>query len=130
VLYLDLDGFKRVNDEHGHEAGDRVLVATADRLAAVAPPGAVVARFGGDELTVLCDPAPSPAELERLAADVTRTVIAPVGPDGLLVGASVGVARTDTRRPDPDELLRRADRAMYAVKSRTGAHRVRARTRT
>jgi diguanylate cyclase (GGDEF)-like protein/PAS domain S-box-containing protein len=115
VVFVDLDGFKAVNDELGHLAGDDLLVGVADRLTALAAPSITVGRAGGDEFVAVTSVAD---DAERFAAAVRA---AAAGPDGLVpggarrVGASVGVAHStpgDTRTT----LLTRADRAMYDVK--------------
>ncbi len=115
VLFCDLDRFKQVNDEYGHQVGDRVLVEVARRLVELSP-GDLVARFGGDEFVLLRPGADEPA-MVALAQRVATTVLAPFGglPDQP-VGVSVGVA---VGRPGetPDEVIARADLAMYGAKS-------------
>jgi diguanylate cyclase (GGDEF)-like protein/PAS domain S-box-containing protein len=117
LLFCDLDGFKVVNDEHGHAVGDRLLAEVALRLAELAEPGDLVSRFGGDEFVVLCPGRPE-TDLRELAERVAQRVRAPfLGPEGpLSIGVSVGIA---VARPGDtaDELIGRADRAMYGAKS-------------
>jgi diguanylate cyclase (GGDEF)-like protein/PAS domain S-box-containing protein len=116
LLFCDLDGFKVVNDEHGHAVGDRLLAEVALRLAEVAGPGELVSRFGGDEFVILCAGRPD-EDLTGLADRVAERVRAPfLGPEGeLSIGVSVGIA---VGRPGDtaDELIGRADRAMYGAK--------------
>ncbi|WP_327001968.1 sensor domain-containing diguanylate cyclase [Dactylosporangium sp. NBC_01737] len=115
VLVIDLDGFKEINDGHGHHAGDHVLTTVASRLTALLHPGDVAARLGGDEFAVL--PAdPRPARVDALAEQIVAGLSAPIGLDGgaLRIGASVGVATGPA--DDPDRLLRDADAAMYRTK--------------
>ncbi|MEO1061734.1 MAG: EAL domain-containing protein [Actinomycetota bacterium] len=121
VLFCDLDGFKAVNDEMGHDAGDELLVEVARRLTQTSLAGDLVARIGGDEF-VLVATRPEPRDLEILADRLVRTVGVPVPIRArtALVGSSVGVA-VATPDLDDDELVRRADAAMYAVKS-SGKH--------
>ena len=127
LLFCDLDGFKVVNDQHGHAVGDRLLAEVALRLAELAAPGDLVSRFGGDEFVILCHGRPE-SDLADLAARVSDRVRAPFdGPEGTLtVGVSVGIA---VGRPGDtaDELISRADRAMYGAK--THPHRQAARPR-
>ena len=127
LVLVDLDGFKGVNDAHGHAAGDAVLVATAARLRTAAGPDALVARLGGDEFAVLVRGADAGADaVTALAGRCAVALGRPVEHDGaLLPGAgSVGTARRLLTGAGPedaaaalDHLLRTADRAMYAVKA-------------
>ena len=117
VIYGDLDGFKPVNDTHGHAAGDRVLVEVADRLRSAVRDDDLLARLGGDEFVVLC-PTRNGVTLDRLAARLREVVAAPVALDGVQVrvGLSVGVA---VRQPGerPHDVLAAADAAMYVDKA-------------
>ncbi|RBY93679.1 sensor domain-containing diguanylate cyclase [Blastococcus sp. TF02-8] len=117
LLFCDLDDFKTVNDEHGHGAGDRLLVEAATRLAEVAGPEHLVARFGGDEFVVFC-PDADEQELRELSTRVSMRLGAPfTGPDGALrIGVSVGAAIGHAGE-SADDVIARADRAMYGAKS-------------
>jgi diguanylate cyclase (GGDEF)-like protein/PAS domain S-box-containing protein len=121
VLFLDLDGFKEVNDTHGHGVGDAVLRAVAERLCAGVRPSDTVSRLGGDEFVVLVEDATTKA-LEALAGRLTIAVEQPVRLGGLdlEVGVSVGSALSSSGAADPQQLLSRADIAMYAAKRRSG----------
>ncbi len=123
VLFLDLDRFKIVNDSLGHEAGDALLAALARRLSAVLRPGDVVARFGGDEFTVLCE------DLVQTAADRQAIGVGERLLDALrepfviddeeqFVSASIGISIGLTGLERPESLLRDADAAMYRAKER------------
>ncbi|MEV8509866.1 GGDEF domain-containing protein [Actinoplanes sp. NPDC051475] len=115
VLYLDLDGFKQINDRYGHEAGDAVLRTVADRLSAVVREQDLVARLGGDEFVLLC-PGVSAEEAAWLAERLLTDVSWPVPYEGhhLTVGVSIGIAaRTAVGE---EGLLRVADAAMYEAK--------------
>jgi len=119
LLFLDLDGFKTVNDRYGHDAGDAVLVEVAARLLAGVRPGDAVVRLGGDEFVIVCVlPAASPERvLEALARRVEQTVSQPVPFRGqqLIIGGSVGGA-VAVPGQTPQALVEQADRAMYQRK--------------
>ena len=129
VGVLDLDGFKQVNDGHGHAAGDHLLQVLADRMQQQLRKGETLARLGGDEFVLLlpCLSGPELAEplLQRLLAAVREPVLWHGVP--LQVSGSIGLSvcradggRSNGHRPDPVELLRQADQAMYAAKRGRG----------
>lgn len=121
VLFLDLDGFKAVNDRHGHAAGDAVLKIVADRLAAVVRPSDTVARLGGDEFVVLLEGVAEEI-LDPLVARLQLAVGASVALDQVRPGlsvdvrVSVGVAMSRSGEADAASLLAAADSRMYAAK--------------
>ena len=119
VLFLDVDRFKVVNDSLGHTAGDHLLAAIAERLAASVRPYDVIARFGGDEfavlLTSLADEAEARRVAERLQAALTKSF--KVGEQEVFAAVSIGIAFGTGRDETPVELLRNADAAMYRAKS-------------
>jgi diguanylate cyclase (GGDEF)-like protein len=119
VLFCDLDKFKLVNDTHGHEVGDQLMVSVAARLRALLRPGDRVVRWGGDEFVIVCTELANTAVAERLARQVIAALEEPfvLGQDRLTISASVGIAVADTSDPDPEELLRSADVAMYQAKA-------------
>ena len=119
IVFLDLDGLKRVNDEQGHDAGDRMLVATADLLRRTFRDSDVVARFGGDEFCVVAaSPSSSPDQtsiLGRLSENIARHNAN--APDEPRLSLSVGVSWFDPEHPcSLDELVREADERMYEGK--------------
>lgn len=119
LLYIDLDHFKPVNDTHGHDAGDGVLVAVAERLRRLVGPRGVVARLGGDEFIVLLDDA-DPDASRALGDQVLRAIRTPivVGTALAHIDASVGiVVAAPGGGVSPDQLIRQADEAMYAAKA-------------
>lgn len=130
LLFCDLDHFKVVNDRHGHAVGDALLAEVAGRMAEAAGPGDLVARFGGDEFVILCA-GRHEEELAALAARVRDVVGTPFpGPHGpLSIGVSVGIA-VGRAGDDADELIGRADRAMYGAKSHPHRHAGRPRRST
>jgi diguanylate cyclase (GGDEF)-like protein len=123
VLFVDLDGFKPVNDAYGHEAGDELLRQVAVRLSACVRERDMLARVGGDEFVVLMPGVYAAEDAEAMRARIRQAVELPFRIDGhdILIGASVGVYLAGPAA-DPDEALRAADHAMYAVK-RSGRDR-------
>ena len=118
VVYVDLDHFKPVNDRYGHAAGDLLLRLAADRMAGLLRPGDGLARLGGDEFVVLLATGDA-AVVAEVAARAGAALRAPYDLDGTVVrvSASIGTA-VSTEPATLDELLRRADAAMYAAKAR------------
>jgi diguanylate cyclase (GGDEF)-like protein len=119
VHFIDFDGFKAINDQHGHLAGDAVLRECSHRLQAMTRAGEVVARFGGDEFVLVQNGPVTPASATALARRIRRGISeAPVslGDGDVPVNVSVGVALRAGPGPTVDELLDRADRALYAAK--------------
>jgi len=119
VLSLDLDDFKRVNDVHGHGAGDRLLVAVAARIAQVLRSGDTVARLGGDEFAVLLEDLDNADAARLLAERVNEAMGEPFDLGGVevFVSASLGVALGRGAEIDPEGLLSNADAAMYVAKA-------------
>lgn len=117
VLLIDLDGFKQVNDRHGHAAGDALLKVVADRIANAVREGDRAARFGGDEFAVLAPAAGDAAAAAALARRIVATVALPVtvGDAVLRVGASVGIALA-REAAESRGLLAAADAALYRAK--------------
>jgi diguanylate cyclase (GGDEF)-like protein/PAS domain S-box-containing protein len=126
VLFMDLDGFKVVNDSLGHEVGDLLLTVVAQRLRRCLRPEDTLARFGGDEFTVLIEALDDPAEAVQVAERITDELRRPFIMEGreLHVAASIGISLGDARTRDPDGLLREADTAMYRAKDEGGTYAV------
>ncbi|MET9438532.1 EAL domain-containing protein [Streptomyces sp. NPDC006551] len=123
LCYLDLDGFKAINDSLGHSAGDRLLVEVADRLQSCATaPGEMVARLGGDEFVALTTGAGTERGVVELANRILAVLATPVRIDGreLTVRGSVGVVEGPAGERTPAEVLRSADITMYRAKSAGG----------
>jgi diguanylate cyclase (GGDEF)-like protein/PAS domain S-box-containing protein len=126
VLFMDLDGFKVVNDSLGHDAGDRLLVKVAERLRGCLRPEDTLARFGGDEFTVLIEDVEVPDGAVRVAERIVEELREPFTLDRreLYVAASIGVALGSEGTRDAEELLREADTSMYRAKDRGTGHEV------
>ena len=123
AFFIDLDGFKPINDTAGHDTGDQILIAIANDLQAALRPTDTVARVGGDEFVVLLEHDDGLAYLRTVADRITAVIRRQVttGTESMALSASVGIARVDlAREPDvsPEQLLRRADAAMYRAKER------------
>jgi diguanylate cyclase (GGDEF)-like protein/PAS domain S-box-containing protein len=118
VCYIDLDGFKDVNDRYGHETGDRLLVDITRRLQEVLRAGDTLARLGGDEFVVLFNDLQQEAECLHILDRVMQTIAAPVqfGGPQISVSASIGVTFYPDDDEDGDTLMRHADQAMYIAK--------------
>ena len=118
LLAVDLDGFKKINDTHGHAIGDLVLKQVAERLRTKVRETDVVSRFGGDEFSIVQVQAPDSAPAESLAARIIEVLAAPVviGDLSLMLGASVGIALTDEQTTDATTLMQHADLALYRAK--------------
>lgn len=118
VLFIDLDGFKRVNDTLGHRTGDEVLRVMAQRIAGAVRGGDTTARLGGDEFLVMLECGVTREVIDTVGHGLLQALLRPVALDGLevTVGASIGVAVVRPRDSDIGALINRADQAMYAAK--------------
>ena len=120
VLFMDLDNFKVVNDSLGHEVGDQLLVAVGQRLEGCLRTGYVVARFGGDEFTVLLEGVSDARHAEEAAERITRELSAPFSIEGHLVfvTTSIGIVLSDAVGGGSEDLLRAADIGLYRAKDK------------
>jgi diguanylate cyclase (GGDEF)-like protein len=123
VLFADLDEFKRVNDRHGHQVGDLLLIAVAERLASLVRPGDTLARASGDEFVFLCEDLETADDVEILAARINGAFGVPfrIGDIELAMTASVGMAYAGPGEEVSDRLVVDADMAMYQAKRKGGA---------
>jgi diguanylate cyclase (GGDEF)-like protein len=119
VLFIDLNGFKRINDTYGHEVGDQLMVGIADRLLEAVGENDAVIRYGGDEFVAFTPDATNAQTLERLAKRIIRVIETPFerGDELLQISACVGIALSEERPKAPEDVLRDADSAMYVAKS-------------
>jgi diguanylate cyclase (GGDEF)-like protein len=127
VMFVDLDRFKEVNDTHGHQVGDELLVAVAERLTGLLRPGDSVARLSGDEFVILCEDIADMASVDSLAVRLDAEMSRPFDLSGIEVKmtASIGIAFTGGAIDSPEELLLDADLAMYQSKRhRVDSHEV------
>lgn len=120
LLFVDLDGFKAVNDTYGHEAGDQLLKSVSARLLEQVRPGDTVARLAGDEFAVLCENMEQPNVVSVIAERINVALRKPIefNRTPLFVTASIGIAIGHGGTHSADDLLRSADTAMYAVKEK------------
>jgi len=122
MFYVDMDNFKRVNDVHGHQAGDDAILHLRDMLLHFSRPGDLVARLGGDEFAMWLDGIDEPTSAKRAGQliEQSKSMVTMSGDDDHPLGISVGVAFFDPRSSETlDDLLARADEAMYSVKKRS-----------
>lgn len=119
VLFLDLDGFKDVNDTHGHDIGDRLLLEVAVRLQQIIREGDTIARLGGDEFVVLLNNVEGLSDVEIVAQRILETINRPYIIDSrkILIGTSIGISVYPFDEKDESGLLRDADLAMYQAKN-------------
>jgi diguanylate cyclase (GGDEF)-like protein len=129
VIFMDLDGFKAVNDRHGHQLGDELLISVARRLSKVVRSADTVARFGGDEFVVLVGDVTEAGAATQQAERLAEALEGPFDLGGIetRVTASFGVTVSSDPEVEPQELIRRADAAMYRAKQ-AGRNRIEAST--
>jgi diguanylate cyclase (GGDEF)-like protein len=123
VLFIDLDGFKKVNDSSGHQVGDALLIAVSARISHMLRPGDTLARLSGDEFIIVCEGLDQEIQIDAIAARIVDAISMPFDLAGTQVdlSASLGIAFAGTG-DDPEEILHRADVAMYQVKRKGGAN--------
>jgi len=119
VLFLDLDRFKEVNDTMGHEAGDYLLIETAERLKQCVREVDMVARLGGDEFTIVLSELSEPQAIERIANNILTSLATPfkLNNEQVFVTTSIGIAFSPNDGDNSEQLLKHADQAMYHAKS-------------
>ncbi|MCV3214266.1 diguanylate cyclase [Plectonema radiosum NIES-515] len=118
VLFLDLDGFKAINDRFGHQMGDNLLVAIAQRLESCLRSVDTVARFGGDEFAILLEEIKDVSDATNIAKRIHESFALPLYFDGhnIICTVSIGIALSGSKHNEPESLLRDADIAMYRAK--------------
>ena len=121
LYFIDLDGFKRVNDQHGHAIGDQVLTAVGARIQGAIRPADMAVRWGGDEFIVAFEDVHEPDVVIQLAARLLRIITAPLHvsseqPIEVILGASIGIAIGADVNASISDLIDQADRAMYQAK--------------
>jgi len=117
-IFIDLDGFKAVNDTLGHDAGDELLIKVAQRLVECVRVSDTVVRLGGDEFTVIPSTVTSPDNAETVAGKIIASLFEPFTVNGqeARIGASIGISLYPEHGDDTDMLLKKADAAMYQAK--------------
>jgi diguanylate cyclase (GGDEF)-like protein len=123
LMFMDLDDFKKVNDSHGHEVGDKLLKAAAMRISKPIRETDIASRFGGDEFVVLLSNIENKKQVDIVAQKLIDEFESPIIVDGITfyVSISIGIAITSHSRATPIDLLRHADIAMYEAKAKKGA---------
>lgn len=123
LMFMDLDDFKKVNDSHGHDVGDKLLKAAAMRISRPIRESDIASRFGGDEFVILLSNIESKKHVDTVAQKIIDEFQAPIIVDDVTfyVSISIGIAITNHSRATPVELLRHADIAMYEAKAKKGA---------
>jgi diguanylate cyclase (GGDEF)-like protein len=127
ILFVDIDRFKDVNDTRGHQVGDQLLVAIADRLSDLVRPGDTLARMSGDEFVILCEDLEETWVVEELATRINDSLAVPfeLEQEHLRITASVGIAFSGSGTAMPGQILQNADAAMYQAKAGGGGgHRI------
>jgi diguanylate cyclase (GGDEF)-like protein len=120
LLFIDLNGFKGINDEYGHGAGDKILTSVATRIAGRVRNGDIVCRYGGDEFVVILPTVPNAASVSRVAETIRERVALPywINGDEQHLSAAIGESIYPHDGENAAVLLHRADQAMYRVKTR------------
>ena len=121
IVMMDLDAFKNVNDTYGHAVGDALLKEVASRLKACLRPNDTVCRLGGDEFILLLDDMQNDSSLdicERISAEISKPIT--IQGTQIIIGSSMGIVKYSDHRDSPEELIHKADQAMYEVKARGG----------
>lgn len=123
LMFMDLDDFKKVNDSHGHDVGDKLLKAAAMRISRPIRESDIASRFGGDEFVVLLTNIEDKSHVDTVARKILNEFVDPIIVDGttFYVSISIGIAISSHSRATPVELLRHADIAMYEAKAKEGA---------
>ena len=120
LLFIDLNGFKAINDTYGHAAGDKILTTVATRMSARVRTGDVCCRYGGDEFVVILPGVPDPFPVSRVADAIRERVSLPywIGNEQQQLTASIGESMYPYHGENAAKLLHRADEAMYRLKAR------------
>ncbi|SIS41714.1 EAL domain-containing protein [Neptunomonas antarctica] len=120
LIYIDLDRFKEVNDSLGHDAGDQLLIETADRIALLLHESDSISRVGGDEFSVILNEVIEPIKIDRMAESIITSLNNPfyIKGNAVFISASIGIAIYPTNGTDISTLLKSADQALYHSKNR------------